>query len=383
MPRLLYAGVNREYLNRSRLVLLHAMRAGHEMDFFGPGYTPPEELGCGLAKWIECHGPYDIILFDNYTLFFEDIISRKAPFIVDVLHFDPKYFPAFAKDARDYLKSGSEATVFIASIDFYAVSEASIEQLAEVDCHILDNSLSQMTVDEKQEHNQRLGLPVRTAIAANNNWLEMTQARPEKIISLPHTVSTTQTSFTPLATRTEPLVVPGVSYAERKELYKHLTIIQQVKLLARKVNDRLHFMRHTSLSEPRLRTMHDRYDAEIKRAKASYVSGSAHLTPVRKYVEIPALGTLPIGKTCEGFAEMGFVGGQNFVVAERTQDVLDYMSKFDVDQAQKIANAAQDLVLRQHSETARIGQLAESFLRIAAGTFRGSYWERGTYLHHD
>ncbi|HUP79989.1 MAG TPA: hypothetical protein VM260_15660, partial [Pirellula sp.] len=85
--RLLYVGFNRSYVNRTFAVLIRAIQADHDLDFYGPGFQKMQTLEHGIDRWIEKQGQYDLVLFDHYTIMQDEISKRKNPFMGDVIYF--------------------------------------------------------------------------------------------------------------------------------------------------------------------------------------------------------------------------------------------------------------------------------------------------------
>lgn len=72
--------------------------------------------------------------------------------------------------------------------------------------------------------------------------------------------------------------------------------------------------------------------------------------------------------------------GQNCVVSEPA-DIIDAHKwlEADPDRAQRIADAGRNLIISQHSVTARARQFAATLLAIVDGSFSGGRWNNGEY----
>lgn len=384
--RVLFVGFNREYVNRTAAVLLRAIQARHDLSFFGPGYQNREQLEAGPEAWIDRNGPYDLLLFDSYVLEHDAVARRARPFAGDCIHFDIQEFHTYGPGLQRFVHKYREPKVFIANWDVYSVSESRIAELEASGAFVMDQTLSRLTVKEKEDAFNSAIAAVDAGKgfwggAANDNWVNFAKRNNARMLEVPHAIGLDQTSERPLQLRRYRLSVPGTSYQERAALYQLLTYGQKVKQFHSKVNDKLYFRLRTSLSPHKLRSLHTRYDGEISNSRMAYTSGSLHRTPVRKYFEIPALGAMPLGQKCEGFSDLGFRDGENFVIAETAEDVRNALHDHDGPAAQVIAENARKLVMERHSVTARAQQLAQSFALIAAGEFKGSYWHDGEYCH--
>jgi len=385
-PRLLYVGFNRTYVNRTFSVLMRSAHAHHDIDYFGPGYKSEEVVAAGLERWIDSNGPYDLVLFDHYLIMHDQISQRKKPFASDLLHFPIQAFSRFAPTLKEFVTRYRGKKCFIANLDVYGIKESETAELEHMDAFIIDSSMWSRTIQEKQE---TFGDTIEDEVSragfiagrSTDSWVAFLKRNRTRIIQLPHAIGMDQFSFAPLETRKNVLCIPGTSYSERAKLYHLLSHSQRLRRLAYKVQDRISATLTSSLSSKRLLNTHYRYDTEIASSKLAFTSGSIFRSPVRKYFEIPALGALPIGQVVEGFEELGFTDGENFIIAESAVEIKSILSSFSDSSYQSIATAAQQLILRAHSEPARAQQLAMSIRRILTGRFKGSFWHKGCYLH--
>jgi spore maturation protein CgeB len=81
-----------------------------------------------------------------------------------------------------------------------------------------------------------------------------------------------------------------------------------------------------------------------------------------------------------GFEAAGFRDGENCIIAE-PQDLAESHAALtaDPDRAERIARAGQQMVLNQHSLSARADDLSVVFDAIAEGNFYGSAWQDGRH----
>ncbi len=382
--KLLYLGFNRRYINRTSEVLLNSLARDHDLLYYGPGYVSPSELELGPEAWCDLHGPFDIVLFDSYVLEWDSVARRGRPFVGDYLMFPASDFYRWGMQLQAFAISTSGAKIFIANWDTYGISENQISLIYQASCFVLDSQLGTWTIAEKEEI---FGQPIQGFEGsgfwsrANDNWITFLKANRKLVLSIPHAIGTDQFCETPTAARPDRLAIPGTSYPERKNLYPLLTATQRAVKLARAVQDRVYFLRHDSLTLSKMQSIHARYDGDITRARLAYVSGWLFRSPVRKYLEVPALGAAPVGQRCEGFKELGFADRQSFIVAESSSDVETALNDLDVEYVQQVASQARRMVEANHSGRARADQLSESIRRIVSGSFFGSYWQDGSYCH--
>ena len=124
------------------------------------------------------------------------------------------------------------------------------------------------------------------------------------------------------------------------------------------------------------------YFKKITDSQLSYCSGGPLIYPVRKYHEIPARGSVAIGRKCSGFNDLGFLDGVNFLVAHNNIELEASLKKYSLDELQKIADQGRKLIWEKHSDWARREQLMETFKLIFQGKFKGSYWKKGVYKQY-
>lgn len=385
--RVLFVGFNRQYVNRSLAVLLRAVQANHVLELFGPGFRDREELQAGPERWVETHGPYDVVLFDSYVFEHDAVARRARPFLGDCLNLRPDEFFTFGPILQSFVQRYSGTKVFIANWDFYAISEERVRQLDESGAFVCDCSMSGLTISEKEN---AFGIALTNKVWSvgfiggygTDHWLNFRNARQHRFLDIPHSIGLEQTCYVPLGNRPQRFTVPGASYQERVTMYRFLTPTQRLLQLHEKLGLKLYFLRHDSLTPKKLRQIQAEYDSSLSHSRLAYVSGGPYRLPVRKYFEIPALGAVPVGQVVEGFAELGFVDGHNFIVAETTDDVSRVITDYSHAEAQVVASRARQLIIEKHSEPARARQLKDSFERIIGGRFRGSYWQAGEYRHH-
>jgi hypothetical protein len=272
----------------------------------------------------------------------------------------------------------------LAAWDYYGLRAEIIDLVAASNAYILDFSMMVLPLRDQLE---AFGMVFRTVPEwpePNDNWYHFLKQAPERFISTPHAIGLEEFSFKPPWSRRERFVVPGTGYHERREVRGLQSPQRRFRDLRERAAEYL-FSRlpHREMSEYRQRVFRNQYISKITNARTAFCSGSVYVTPVRKYFEIPALGTAPIGWRCTGFGELGFTHGENFLVAESSASVAETLTSTSDETLTAIADRAQDLVWAQHTATARAAQIISSLERILAGSFRGSYWLDGRYCHRN
>lgn len=385
--KMLYVGFNRTYVNRTFSVLIRALQANHTIDFFGPGYQPEKTLEEGPQYWLDKHGPYDLLLFDHYTIMYDNLVKLRRPFGGDVIYFTYDSYGRYAPSLAKFIENYSAAKCFIVNWDVYGIAEKRTDHLEQIGAFIADGSLARQTIAERRDNfitnnDKESSSKGFWYGGATDHWVNFLKRNRHRVIEMPHAIGTEQFSYTPISSRKYILSVPGTNYSERQNVYRFLSSRQIIQKLKTKFEDKFYSKIYSSLSTKRLLAIHLRYDTELATSKMAYTSGSLFRTPVRKYFEIPAMGAMPIGQVVEGFDSLGFVNNHNFVIAETSENVNDVLADYKDDEIQRIASNARELILNKHSEFARARQFAESINKIFLGEFKGSYWNAGEYHHY-
>ena len=99
---------------------------------------------------------------------------------------------------------------------------------------------------------------------------------------------------------------------------------------------------------------------------------------MRKFFEIPALGSVLVCSPCSGFDGLGFKNGINSIIAEPNNviELGKFLSK-DLDYAQTIANAGRKLINDNHTVLARSKQLRSALDSFSTRNWFGGEWIDG------
>jgi hypothetical protein len=374
--KLLYIGFNRSYINPTAELYLRVLGQICDLKYYGPGFSDNFELDAGIDKWINDQEPFDFITIDSYILECDSIVQRKKPFAADFIRFNVDLFYKYSKSYMSFFLNYKGNKIFIANFDTYSVEKTVIDRIILSDSFVIDGGIS----------SNKPKLLVESiygeSCIGNDNWYNFVNTFKHKIITLPHFISSSEFDFSPLQKRKYNFNVIGAPYQERKSAYNFLPIYLKLKKIINIYKNGFLFRLNSSLTENRLQLIRNQYFQGISNSKLCYCSGGPWMSPVRKYFEIPARGSVAIGMKCNGFDDFGFVNGVNFIEAKTNTDISKILSNIDILELQKIANAGRDLVWEFHSDFARVKQLNESLTLIKNNNFKGSYWHFGKYLHY-
>lgn len=375
-PSILYLGFNRSYTNPTAETELRILGAIANLDYFGPGFCNKDQLALGINKWYEKNKPYDFLIVDSYVFEQDRIREREKPFIGDFIRFNPQDYFKYAQGYQKFFLEQKGNKILIGNWDTFGISEEIIDRLIKSNTLIIDTtgtSLQKSKIDIEKEYGE--------PCYGNDNWFHFINNYKEKIISIPHTIATSEFDYTPLSGRKNLFSVVGAKYPERINAKKLLPTSNKFLDFANyiKFNLRLKFIK--SMSYGQLINLKHKYLSLISDSKLCYTSGGPWLYPVRKYFEIPARGAVPIGWHCNGFENLGFVDKENFLVAKSNDELQYILNNYSDDEFQSIASAGRNLIWEKHSEWARSLQIKDSLYKILNGNFNGSYWEKGEYKH--
>ena len=118
----------------------------------------------------------------------------------------------------------------------------------------------------------------------------------------------------------------------------------------------------------------------LNKSKICITDGGNYDFWVRKFVEIPAAGSIICARPCAGFNAMGFIDGVNCIEVDENNlaaKIRELIS--DPVLLKEIAKNGQNLIWNQHSSEARARQLQKSFQAICSKNLKKTYWEDGTF----
>ncbi len=366
-----------------------ALKHGCDADLFGPGFVSHEILQQGLAAFMARHGPYDVLvmwdqLFLNRPRHYDP--STREPTYRRMFNYDfdmRESLKHVGKIQEDFENADGAIKVLKLTSDYYNMRPSIIGHLGEFEGYLIAygkeffSPLSDLPFLQHEEFAEH----------AHEGWHAFSHANRDRIISLPYFVSENEFSFAPLSARARDWAVLGAKYAARTTaraaLRKgKLKPVGEFMLYPYAVIEWFGLANRTG---GRANAWLRRWQRQVLAStRYSYTCGSGFAIPVRKFLEIPAMGAVLVCQPCNGFGDLGFIDGCNAVVCA-PEDIVDahHSLERDRDAAQEIADRARDLVWKQHSAAARGRQLAQSFEAIRSGTFAGSAWVDGVYTIMD
>jgi hypothetical protein len=384
--KLLYIDICSSWINPTNPLILALLRLGADVVCYGPGFVDEDVLNAGLDKFVEKHEGFDFHVATILNLELRE---------VEILYYSRYAFPtyrfelvkAFASDAAAFLKrSNVPKILFLTGLDTYALSEEYAQLIAELNGHIVawaggfSKPISEFNdVFVSEEYYARY-----KGKRDFGRWHDVVSKFKRKFINLGHFIAETEFAWNSLSYRRDKVVVPGQMYVRREAARRKLAEqgdlarTGQFKFLVSAM-DHLGLRPH---ARPLLRLLYNQtFVQSIRSARYAYTDGSGDDYPIRKFFEIPALGTLLLCTPCAGFEQLGFSDRKNAVVVapDTIGDAVEWLRK-SPNQAQEIADAGRRLIWDRHSLHARAEQFARCMKSIATDRFLGSRWDNGDFV---
>lgn len=386
MPlKLLYIGICARYINPTNSLLPATLALHNEVVLYGPGYVSAEVLARGIGRFVEEGGDFDLVLSSRHSW---EMGEADVAFLrrFTVSRVDMTTVLPFASDVRRYLKTCDLPKVlFLTDLDVHAVSQSVIDDLNNSGAWFVtwgkgfSRELSDLEVFSKEEfyarkvHQTKLGL-----------WHTFAEESASRFLTMGHFVAETEFDWGGLEERRYRISVPGQRYVRRREmealLRKHG--LPLASTIAKPVFSLIDRIGRRPYANAALQTYYGvQFRELIANSKCAYTDGSGYERPIRKFFEIPALGTILMCTPFPGFEKLGFEDRKNALVVDQDNviDVLNWLEHCPEEGA-SIAAAGRELIWKSHSAHARGEQLSRCFAAIRAGIYRGTDWIEGEFV---
>lgn len=385
MIKVLLLDVNVNYVNPTRNLLPYLLNKAFDVKMFGPGYVGTKTLEAGLSDYIKKNGPFDFCILTEHMIYFDRSYQAYKDKLFEI--YKKKYYLSFNYQSlrnvsdivRDFKSMKIPKVAALFESDYYNFSEDYIQILKDSVDYVMGwgdqfiRPTEELNYLKKENFNH----------SANNNWFNFVSKNAEKVISLPAFVSETEFSWNPIANRKELWSISGAHYWARKtakSILKENKVKFRGKMLSILITLALKVKVPVYSNVYLLKLINLIFRNSIEYTKYSYTCGSGLSYPIRKFFEIPALGSVLVCLPCNGFKELGFKDKINALVSEpdRVMKVHDFLQN-NPQKAQDIADAGRHLIWRSHTTDARAKQLAICFDAMKKNEFAGSFWKDGVF----
>ena len=377
--RALLIDYNVRYLNPTRNNLVKLLTAAFDLSCFGPGYTNEEIARCGIEKYVDHNGPFDLILATEHVVFWGPHISPRGYQRCYSMNFDASIVADDHKLKRFFLQYAGPKLSVLLETDFYSFQPEQVEILEKAGGHVAAWGAEFIPAVSTLG-----GATDTVSRTASDCWREFALARPERLVSALHFITPSEFCESPHALRKKTWNVLGAAYPARAHARRSLAAAGiscewRRQALKVRVCSRLF---HARIIRPDwlIETMQKSFQATLADTCFGYTCGSPIRAPIRKFFEIPAAGCLLVCLPFHGAADCGFVEGKNFLACqpEELPDLHESLLA-DPDRIQVIADAGRQMVLENHSLSSRATQLAKAGAAIAQGKFKQARWVDGCW----
>jgi len=354
----LYIDFNIRYVNPTRNLLVELNKSIFEkVIIYGPGYTNEDDLKSGILNFIKRAGPFDYIA-TNETVFFSSngqVWGKES--LKDLYKSHSVNFPKsnlskeIILDITNFLMEyNRKLIIYILQTDFYNIKTKQIALLKKINYPIfitfgedLISKTTELQYLSKEKFYKK----------ANDNWYNFVKENSEKIISIPHFLRGSEFSWHTLENRSNNVVIPGVNYWFRKEikliskknsLYKYNDFLYPLNNLLLRFN--ISFLS----SDMGINFLNNWFKNIISNSKFSFTCGSALRWPLRKFFELPALGTVLLCYPFKSAEKYGFIDGETCIYINSPED-FNYKIKHllgDKKTQDKIASNGREMVYSKH-----------------------------------
>lgn len=382
--RILFLDFNFNYINKNRTLLVEMFKRIPDCFVFGPGYLENEIISKGLSSYIDKQGPFDIVVATEHVTvfpFWNSQTSYKDWERSYHFGFPKEQLYPYAKEFYNYFSNfpGIKIASFLES-DYYNFSEERGQILERMGAYILGWG------PEFLENIQNIQDLMEDSFTkkANNHWRNFLLRNPEKVLSCPFFVDKNEFSRIGLQDKKYDWSVVGADYYNRRTVRAILSN-NGIKWCGKGIIFLFALMNKLKINPYNkkwcIKLFNFLFKKVVESTRFSYTDGSRLHYLVRKYLEIPALGSVLVCDKCMGFSNFGFIDGENAIICEPKNIIsLHQKLKKNLGYAQTVAKNGQDLIFKNHTLDARLEQIKSCLHAIFNNNFSGSYWKEGQFV---
>ena len=386
--RLLFIGLNANYINPTNQLIHRMLMLFADTLCFGPGYVSEDELEAGVESFAEKHGPFDFVIttsqlaltsnVDIFIKFYKRYAVRRWR--------NDESLRMFLNDIQSFLSTQPfKKIVFAMDLDTHGVSAdllCRLDHFADYicawgkgfsrPCSELPNLMLEPAYAKKAQQ-VSLGL-----------WYDFCNSNFRRFINVGHFVGFDEFCFSPISLRKLAVSVPGVLYRSRRQTLDKLREHSDLRIGSTRYQVLYSILDKLGISPYSNPVLHLIYRGLfvnlLSSSKIVMTDGAAYDMMIRKFVEIPACGSLLLSRPCAGFDKLGFRDGESAVILNEN-DVISQVRRLlsDHERMQMIASKGQEIVWRNHSIQARASQVSRSLVKIMNGSYAGSIWSDGEF----
>jgi hypothetical protein len=360
--RALYIDFDYKYINPTRGLLLKLSKLiFNEVLTYGPGYVSYDDLNNGIKTFIKKNGTFDYIITNETVLYSYQSEVWSKDSLKDLYKIYYVRFPKshlqykIIRDLSDFLINfEGKLLLYKLQSDFYNERVENLKLLENKKIKIVtfgEDLIS--SIDElKFIYNEKF------TKNKNNLWFDFVRNNKKRIISVPHFLDNSEFISNNFKEKINKVLVPGAKYWFRKEVIKILknrNYYRNSNLIYPITNFLIRFGFSLYSSEFGINFLSKTFTNSIKTSKFAFTCGSALKMPLRKFFEIPALGTVLICYPFKNADKFGFIDNETCFYVNSPKEFEYKIDKIinDKNLHEKVAKNGLEMVNSLHTITKR------------------------------
>lgn len=413
--KLLIVSMNYEDSNSMYTNYYHSLAEIAEVDFYGPGFSTEAELEQGILEYVYKKGTFEAVIL-IFSLMYSSLGLSSIREIYQfhrskMSDYSVNQAVRYADGIVDDIKKMDTVKLILFDQDLINIRKEWYECLGS----LLESGFYIISAGKEfiPTFVEREGYTFGDGLILNNRFRQLLEKYPQSSISISVLAAIPgEYYWGPLENRKYDWVVPGNidgCYPNRGKILRELeqnnykifqdfidrTMAYRVdssrvqrceyqQETVRQVDERLgkpNPYLQAALRRESIAAWRENYRVSLRKSKIAYADGGDGHVAVRKYIEIPANGTLLAGDNIMGLDCLGFHNWENMVVVtpENVLDITEELLK-EPEKMQDIANKGRQLVLTVHTSRKRAEDTIRVIESIRNGKYQGSYWENGKFI---
>jgi len=366
-----------------------------DLFFYGPGYVALEDLKTDAGEIFDQEGPFDAVFIQeyywNYVSMGPQGLYRNISELIGYLkkrrhlpfdwadfvkrrvrppnNFDRLPGPKFLLLQKDPHKFTKE---YVRELEAFPGFFMTIYPLQVLSPSKLMTGLN----------------PKRINHIGHDIYLDFCARNTKRIIPFTHLIEDAEFRFVPVAKRKRIVCVPGEQYERRRKAAESLQaagiiapVAHPLQQMVESVFSRVGPYRPLQRYKWGIQFIRWGYSCLISNSLVAYTDGHVVQLPVRKFFEIPALGTLLVAAPFQGMHHLGFEEGVHYIACTPSE-LPEIVNQADRDRvwAERIILQGQNMVRARYSTSAYAQRFRQLWPSLLDGTYAGAEWRQGELL---
>ncbi len=397
-PRAIVFAIKYTYVNPMVEARYDMLSQVFDLFFYGPGYVAWDDLKTEAEEIFDQQGPFDAIFIQEYYWNFVSMgpqaLFENVRELLDYLK-RRRYLP-FA--GAEWIKRAPKAPHNIDRLpgpkflflqkDPHKYTEEYVREVEAFPGFIMTIYPLQVlsSIQPSIDRNPKLG-----GFIGYDLYLNFCARNAKRMIPFTHLIGNDEFRYVPIAKKKRLVCVPGAQYKGRQEAVESLQAAGEIAPVADPLQQRVEFLLSGAGSYPLLprskwgiQFIRWGFTRLISSSLLAYTDGH-HVVrwPVRKFFEIPALGTLLAATPFRGMYHLGFEDGVHYIAC-RPSELPDIVNQADRerDWAGRIILQGQNMVRDRYTTTAYAQRFRLLWPSLLDGTYAGAEWRQGELIHY-